>query len=173
MSTLVLRTADMCVLSRLDVQLFVTPWTGDCQAPLPMGLSKQEYWSGLPWPPQRDLPNPRIKPLSPAAPALQADSLPLSPQGSPDIANSKIDQKKKSLFFWDLLYIWRRQKIIQPLRKLCSILVYERGYVKKKISRERDILGNIILNRKVWEELTKKYSWCKFQRGLWENSGDS
>ena len=82
-------------------------------------------------------------------------------------------KKKKSLFFWDLLDIWRRQKIIQPLRKLCSILVYERGYVKKKISRERDILGNIILNRKVWEELTKKYSWCKFQRGLWENSGDS
>ena len=44
---------------------------------------------------------------------------------------------------------------------------------KKKKNRERDIWGNIILNRKVWEELTKKYPWCKFQRGLWENYGDS
>ena len=40
-------------------------------------------------------------------------------------------KKKKSLFFWGLLDIWRRQRIIQPLRKLCSILVYERGCVKK------------------------------------------
>ena len=95
------------------------------------------------------------------------------PPRKPRYSKQQNRPKKKSLFFWDLLDIWRRQKIIQPLRKLCSILVYERGYVKKKISRERDILGNIILNRKVWEELTKKYSWCKFQRGLWENSGDS
>ena len=43
--------------------------------------------------------------------------------------------------------------------------------MSKKLSREGDILGNIILNREVWEELTKKYPWCKFQRGLWENYG--
>ena len=51
------------------------------QAPLPMGFSKQEYWSGLPCPPPGNLPDPGIKPLSPASPALQADSSPLSHWG--------------------------------------------------------------------------------------------
>ena len=50
-----------------------TPWTVACQAPLSMGLSRQEYWNGLPFPSPGDLPNPGIKPRSPA---LQADSLP-------------------------------------------------------------------------------------------------
>ena len=45
---------------------FVTPWTAACQAPLSMEFSRQEYWSGLPFPPPGDLPNPGIKPVSPA-----------------------------------------------------------------------------------------------------------
>ena len=64
------------------VQLFVTLWTIDCQAVLSMAFSRQEYWSGLPFPPPGDLPNPGIQPTSPASPALQADSLPLSHYGS-------------------------------------------------------------------------------------------
>ena len=48
-----------------------TPWTVAHQAPLSMGFSRQEYWSGLPFPSPGDLPNPGIKPRSPA---LQADS---------------------------------------------------------------------------------------------------
>ena len=57
----------------------------DCshQAPLSMGFLRQEYWSGLPWPPPGDLPNPGIKPRSPA---LQAgDSLPFEPPGKPSM----------------------------------------------------------------------------------------
>ena len=54
-----------------------------CQAPLSMGFSKQEYWSGLPCPPPGDLPDPVIQPMSPVSPALQADSLSLSHQGRP------------------------------------------------------------------------------------------
>ena len=54
-----------------------------CQSPLSMGFSWQEYRSGLPLPPTGDLPDPGIKPSSPASPALQADSLLLSHQGSP------------------------------------------------------------------------------------------
>ena len=50
-----------------------TPWTVACQALLSMGLCRQEYWSGLPFPSPGDLPDPGIKPGSPA---LQADSLP-------------------------------------------------------------------------------------------------
>ena len=64
------------------VQLFVTSWTVARQAPLSMGFSRQEYWSGLPCPPPGDLPHPGIEPDSALSPALQADSLPLSCQGS-------------------------------------------------------------------------------------------
>ena len=48
------------------VRLFVTPWTEACQAPLSMGFSRQECWSGLPCPSPEDLPNPEIEPGSPA-----------------------------------------------------------------------------------------------------------
>ena len=43
-----------------------TPWTIACQAPLSMGFSRQEYWSGLPFPSPGDLPDPGIEPGSPA-----------------------------------------------------------------------------------------------------------
>ena len=60
-----------CVLSCLShVWLFVTPWTVTHQSPLTMGFSRQEYWSGLPCPPPRDLPDPGIKPESLTSPAL-------------------------------------------------------------------------------------------------------
>ena len=59
------------------VQLFVTPQTVACQAPLSMGFSRQEYRSGLLFPSLEDLPNPGIEPWSPA---LQADSLPFELQ---------------------------------------------------------------------------------------------
>ena len=71
------------------VQLCVTPWTAACQAPLSMGFSRQEHWSGLPCPPPRDLPDPGIEPTSPESLALQEDSLPLTHQGSPVIFYSK------------------------------------------------------------------------------------
>ena len=56
------------------------PWTVACQAPLSMGISRQEYWSGLPFPSLGDLPDSGIEPGSPA---LQADSLPTELQGKP------------------------------------------------------------------------------------------
>ena len=55
------------------------PWTVAQQAPLSMGFSREEYWSGLPFPSPGDLPKPGIKPGSPA---LQADSLPSEPPGN-------------------------------------------------------------------------------------------
>ena len=51
----------------------MTSWSAASQAPLSMGFSRLEYWSGLPFPPPGDLANPGIKPRSPE---LQADSLP-------------------------------------------------------------------------------------------------
>ena len=52
------------------VQLFLTPWTVACQAPLSMEFSMQEYWSGLPFPTPGDLPRLGIELRSPASPAL-------------------------------------------------------------------------------------------------------
>ena len=53
------------VKSLSHVLLFAAPWTLAYQAPLFMGFSRQEYWSGLPFPSPGDLPNPGIKPGSP------------------------------------------------------------------------------------------------------------
>ena len=61
------------------------PWTVACQAPLSMGFSRQEYWSGLPFPSPGDLPNPGVEPGSPA---LQAGSLPSEPPGKPNCSTS-------------------------------------------------------------------------------------
>ena len=69
----------VCVIHSV-VPNFVTPWTVPCQAPLSMGFSRQEYWSGLPFPSSSDLPDPGIKPGSPE---LQTDSLPSEPPEKP------------------------------------------------------------------------------------------
>ena len=66
------------VKSLSHVRLFVTPWTVTYQAPLSMGFSRQEYWSGLPFPSPGDLPDPGIEPRSPA---WEADSLTSEPAG--------------------------------------------------------------------------------------------
>ena len=58
-----LLTSTLKSLSR--VQLFATPWTVAYQAHLSMKFSRQEYWSGLPFPSPGDLPDPGIKPRSP------------------------------------------------------------------------------------------------------------
>ena len=68
------------VKSLSRVQLFATPWIVAHQAPLSMGFSRQEYWSGLPFPSPGDLPDPGIEPRSPA---LEADTLTSEPPGKP------------------------------------------------------------------------------------------
>ena len=72
----------------------MTPWTVAHQAPLSLGFSRQEYWSGLPFPPPEDLTELRIKPTSPVSPALQANSLPDEPSGKPmEIAKREVEKK--------------------------------------------------------------------------------
>ena len=77
------------VKSLSHVQLFVTPWTVAHQAPLSdqaapsMEFSRQEYWSGLPFPFPGDLPDSGTEPVSPA---LQTDALPSEPLGKPLIS---------------------------------------------------------------------------------------
>ena len=73
----------MCAKSLQSYLTLVTPWTVAHQAPLSMGFSRQEYWSGLPCPPLGYLSYPGTMPMSPAAPALQADSFTTEPLGKP------------------------------------------------------------------------------------------
>ena len=72
-----LPTLNRCVLSRFClVWLFETLWTAACQAPLSMGFSRQEHWSGLLCPPSGRLPEPGIEPASRILLHWQEDSLP-------------------------------------------------------------------------------------------------
>ena len=75
------------------VRLFATLWTVAYQAPPSMGFSRQEYWSGLPFPSPGDLPNPGIEPRSPA---LEADALTSEPPGKP--INVILNGKKPKAF---------------------------------------------------------------------------
>ena len=71
---------DVCMSAKsLVSDSFVTPWTVALQAPLSMGFSRQEYWSGLPCPPPGDLPHPRTEPGSLRLLNWQVYSLPLAP----------------------------------------------------------------------------------------------
>ena len=86
------------------VWLFVTPWIVALQAPLSMGFSGQEYWSRLPFPPLGDLPHSETEPTSPVSPALQADSLLLSNQESPNVM-SKLDNREFRKYCGSELYL--------------------------------------------------------------------
>ena len=77
----------------------MTPWTGAGQVPLSMGFSRQEYWSGLPFPSLGDLPDPGSKPRSPA---LQVNSLLSETSGKPFISWLSSDEGKP---------IWRVNQI--------------------------------------------------------------
>ena len=65
----------------------MTPWTVAYQASLSMGFSRQEYWSGLPFPPPGDLPDPGIEPGSPT---LEADALTSEPPGKSNFFNYRL-----------------------------------------------------------------------------------
>ena len=82
------------------VRLFATPWTVAHQAPPSLGFSRQEYWSGLPFPSPGDLPDPGIEPRSPT---LEADALTSEPPGKPKIlyvitAMWNLKKKKKTMY---------------------------------------------------------------------------
>ena len=71
-----------CVQLLSHVQIFATPWTVAHQTPLSVGFSRQDYWSGLPFPFPGDLSNPEIKSWSPA---LQADCVSTKLPGKPKV----------------------------------------------------------------------------------------
>ena len=98
-----------CVLSCFShVQLFATPWTVAHQALLSLGFSRQEYWSGFPFPSPGDLPDPGIEPGSPA---LQADSSPPEPPGKPN--------------FYLFTYAFKIYLILKNIYFICLIFIFK------------------------------------------------
>ena len=96
----------VCVHTQLlsRVLLFATSWTVAHQAPLSMGFSRQDYWSGLPYNPPGDLPNPGIEPRSPA---LWAEALTSEPPGKPHIR-----MRVGFLSFPSFIEIWLAYNIV-------------------------------------------------------------
>ena len=87
------------VKSLSRVRLFATPWTVAYQAPPSMGFSRQEYWSGLPFPSPGDLPNPESKPGPPVSPALAGEFFTTKPLGEPISNIGQLENKAaKGLF---------------------------------------------------------------------------
>ena len=82
---------DVCAQSLSRVRLFETPWTAACQAPLSMRFSRQEYWSGLPFPSPGDLPDSGIKLLSQVSPTLAGGFITTEPPGKANTFNKTVN----------------------------------------------------------------------------------
>ena len=76
-----------------SIPLFATPWTAACQAPLSMEFSRQEYWSGLPFPSSGNLPNPGIKHTSPVSPELAGRLFTTEPKAFDCVDHNKLWKK--------------------------------------------------------------------------------
>ena len=104
------------------VRLFATPWIVARQDPLSMGFSRQEYWSGLPFPSPGDLPNPGIEPGSPA---LQADALSSEPPGKPWRSFrdykwlTQVPKPRIHTMPWSMLFLLQP---LAPIPEQCSLL---------------------------------------------------
>ena len=102
------------VKSLSRVRLFATPWTVAYQAPLSMGFSRQQYWSGSPFPSPGYLPDPGIKSRSPA---LQTDALPSEPSGKSWEWKGEMQRNMKEIVgVMEMLYILT-VKVIQLMSK--------------------------------------------------------
>ena len=97
------------------------PWTAACPAPPSMEFSRQEYWSGLPFPSPGDLPNPGIKPRSPA---LQADSLPTELSGKRYLISRTGRYGQKFLFCWIALFSVLCVKESRFFGELCFVYTF-------------------------------------------------
>ena len=97
-------------MSLSRVRLFATPWTVVYQVPPSVGFSRQEYWSGLPFPSPGDLPNPGIEPRSPM---LQADALPSEPPGN-SLFLGQEDPLGKIMATHSSIFAWRIPRTEEP-----------------------------------------------------------
>ena len=123
-----------CVLSCFShVRLFLTLWTTAHQAPLSKGFSRQEYWSGLPFPSSGDLPDPGIKPTSLCLLHWQVDPLPLTPPGKAP-QNLQLSFKKY-LFSHDIIQFKKFSFINLFFFCLCWVFIAVCGLLSSTMHR--------------------------------------
>ena len=112
------------MLSRFScIRLLVTLWTVVRQAPLSMGFSRQEYWSGLPFPSPGDLPDPGLEPTSPVSPALAGGFFTTSSTWEAWAVHQNLMQQCKSTILqdkikWQKKQVWMSLVCIKPLSVL-------------------------------------------------------
>ena len=97
-----------CSVASFVSDSFVIPWTVACQAPLSIEFSRQEYWSGLPFPTPGDLHVPGIKPASPESPALAGRSLTTEPPGKSLKYDVTYSFLKKVRYIRAVISVWAK-----------------------------------------------------------------
>ena len=113
-------------------RLFATPWTVAYQAPPSMGFSRQEYWSGLPFPSPGDLPHPGIKPGSPS---LQADALPSEPPGNKKQSELSGYLCMSAFYVSSYLFIYQESDMPEQLQSfICLSVVYLQSVIYRCLS---------------------------------------
>ena len=134
------------------VQLFVTPWTAACQAPLSMEFPKQIHLSWFPCPPPGDLPDPGIEPMSSASPAWAGRFFATVPLGKPSI----IIMCHLMFYQRTVLNIsWKNSRLFESVwivisaffLKLCSPFIntyYEMGIIVLQVKTEAQRLRNLL-----------------------------
>ena len=115
------------------VGLFATLRTVAHQAPLSMGFSRQQYWSGLPVLAPGHLPNPGIKPMSPASPALAGDSLPLSHLGSEKVEYEEVNQWSCILSYFCVTFMLQETSSHQSYCSDLYFLPYSLGWLHRHL----------------------------------------
>ena len=110
-----------------------TLWTVAHKAPLSMGFFRQKYWSGLPFPPPGDLPDPGVEPTSPMSPASQVDSLPAEPYWGFPVAQmvKNLHAMQETRFDpWVRKIPWRREWL-PILQEILHILAWRIPWTKE------------------------------------------
>ena len=147
------------VKSLSRVQLFATPWTVAHQAPPSMGFSRQEYWSGLPFPSPGDLPDPGIKPMSPA---LEADALTSEPPRKPN--------SDKWIYFFSLTNIYRILIICPALfkAKMINMCFLSLSGLKATVKNKHGLRYNVSIT---WHMTIKITIWKEIYQDKGQDGG--
>ena len=154
----------MCVLVPCCVWLFATSWTAALQAPLSLEFSRQEYWSGLPFPSPGDLSNPGIKPESPE---LKTNTLLSKLLGKRQHFPETEKNQQRCIKHWNIMdcsiakleraWQWRNAfKILREPKLLHAIYKYE-GSGKKDILKQvmtQKITSQILFLKKLLKDLS-------------------
>ena len=138
------------------VRLYATSWTVACQAPPSMGFSRQEYWSGLPFPSPRDLPDPGNEPRFPP---LRADSLLSEPPGKP-YNNLKKKSSKASILWHSAFFMAQLSYPYTTTGKIIAVTIWTfagkvMSLLFNMLSKFVILMGRIV--KKLWVYLGSKY----------------